>query len=125
MWIFHSLRLTPPSSPTIHPRVAQGLSRTLGRMGALLALTLTLTLASSCAATAQGGEKLKPADFGIKSKKALDRYYDGLAAAHNRDYAGALQAYNEAIALEPGFGDAFFQAAASAYAMKDMDRTEA
>jgi outer membrane protein OmpA-like peptidoglycan-associated protein len=89
------------------------------------AILLVLTCFLSCKATAQGdGGKLKPADFGIKSKKALDLYYDGLAAAHNRDYGRAVQLYNEAIALEPGFGDAYMQAAASAYAMKDMNLTQ-
>ncbi|MBL0017028.1 MAG: PD40 domain-containing protein [Bacteroidetes bacterium] len=92
------------------------------RHGAVFTLTIALTLLSSCAATAQGGDKPKPADYGIKSKKALDLYFDGLEAAHHRDYTKAVEAYNAAISLEPGFGDAYFQAAASAYAGRNLDQ---
>jgi outer membrane protein OmpA-like peptidoglycan-associated protein len=96
------------------------------RFGAIFTITLFLTLmGSSCAVRAQDGGKAKPADYGIKSKKALDLYFDGMEAAHYRDYGKAIQAYDAAIQLEPAFADAYFQAAASAYAMKDMDRTEA
>ena len=92
------------------------------RLGAVFTLTIALTLLSSCTATAQGGDKPKPADYGIKSKKALDLYFDGLEAAHHRDYTKAVEAYNAAISLEPGFGDAYFQAAASAYAGRNLDQ---
>lgn len=98
--------------------------RRLVHPSALFAQFLLLLLLMSCKATAQDGGKPKPADFGIKSKKALDLYLDGLQTAHHRDYAGALQLYDKAIDLEPAFADAFFQAAASAYALKDLQRTE-
>ncbi|MFM2377262.1 MAG: hypothetical protein RLZZ165_2359 [Bacteroidota bacterium] len=88
-----------------------------------LALTLLLALVCNCCATAQSG-KAKPADFGIKSRKALAAYYNGLEAAHNRDYANALDHYDEATKIEPRFAEAYFQAAASAYATRDMRRME-
>ncbi|MFN8397886.1 MAG: OmpA family protein [Bacteroidia bacterium] len=85
-------------------------------------LILVLLLFTSCKTQAQPGGKPKPEDYGIKSKKALEMYLDGLAAAHNRDYAGAMGFYQGAIGLEPGFGDAYFQAAASAYAVRDLNK---
>lgn len=48
----------------------------------------------------------KPEDYGIKSKKALKFYLDGRTQMQQRDYAGAINSFKEAIKLEPEFGDA-------------------
>ncbi len=79
-----------------------------------------LMMLASCKTQAQGGGKPKPSDYGIKSKKALDLYEQGRAEAHDhRDYQQAIMLYREAIALEPTFGEAYFQAGACAHARQD------
>lgn len=90
--------------------------------GLQFAAILLILVMGSCSATAQSGGKPKPADFGIKSKKALDFYEKGLAQAKYRDYRKAIEMYDEAIALEPNFGDAHFQAGACAYAVHDYEK---
>lgn len=87
----------------------------------VMALTLLL-LAMGCKAQAQGG-KAKPSDYGIKSKKALELYELGMEQAHNRDYQSAVLSYEEALQLEPAFGDCYFHAAASAYLLRDFKKT--
>jgi outer membrane protein OmpA-like peptidoglycan-associated protein len=91
-------------------------------MRRLAHFTLTfclLVMLASCKTQAQGG-KPKPSDYGIKSKKALDLYEEGRMEAHDhRDYQQAIMLYREAIALEPGFGEAYFQAGACAHARQD------
>ena len=61
--------------------------------------------------------KPKPADFGIKSKKALDFHQKGIQEAHYRDYPKAIEQYQEALKLEPNFADAHFQMGACYYAL--------
>ncbi len=90
------------------------------RLAPFAFLLCILTLLVSCKTQAQGGAKPKPSDYGIKSKKALDLYEQGRAEAHDhRDYQQAIMLYREAIALEPGFGEAYFQAGACANARQD------
>ena len=81
-----------------------------------------MLLVGSCATIAQSSKKPKPSDFGIKSKKALSFYIKGQAQAKYRDYRKAIEMYDEAILIEPKFGDAYFQAGACAYAIHDYDR---
>lgn len=61
--------------------------------------------------------KVKPSDFGIKSKKALDFHQRGIQEAHYRDYPKAIEMYQEALALEPNFADAYLQMGACYYAL--------
>lgn len=51
--------------------------------------------------------KPKPADYGIKSKKAMEAYLNGLQQDQWRDRAKAVAFYQEAVAIEPGFADAW------------------
>lgn len=73
----------------------------------LLLSLLTLAF-TSCSAQ-------KPADFGIKSKKALDHYLRGIQHQEYRDYKKAIEDFDEALALEPEFGDALVRAGGSYY----------
>ncbi len=54
------------------------------------------------------GQKEKPSDYGIKSKKALDYFYEGKEWTRARDYLKAAESFKKAIELEPDFGDANF-----------------
>jgi flagellar motor protein MotB len=92
------------------------------RLAHLITAFCLLILVVSCKTQAQGGGgKPKPSDFGIKSKKALDLYEQGRAEAHDhRDYQQAIMLYKQAIELEPGFGEAYFQAGACAHARQDF-----
>lgn len=60
----------------------------------------------------------KPADFGIKSKKALQLYMDGREMARARDYLKAAEFYKEAIKIEPNFADANFAMGEALWAKK-------
>lgn len=66
---------------------------------------------------AEAQTKVKPADFGIKSKKALDFHQKGIQEAHYRDYPKAIEMYQEALKLEPNFADAYLQMGACYYAL--------
>ncbi len=48
----------------------------------------------------------KPADFGIKSKKALNLYLEGREQVRYRDHKKAAELFLEAIKLEPDFAAA-------------------
>ena len=63
------------------------------------------------------GQKLKPADFGIKSKKALSFYLEGKARSQRREHRLAMDAFEMALELEPNFSAAHQQMGASAYFM--------
>ena len=54
------------------------------------------------------GQKEKPSDYGIKSKKALDYFYEGKEWTRARDYLKAAEFFKKAVELEPDFGDAIF-----------------
>ena len=64
----------------------------------LLALTFLLTPLYA--------QKPKPKDFGIKSKKALNFYLDGRQQMRWRTYDKAIEAFEEAVKLEPEFAEA-------------------
>ncbi len=96
--------------------------RSLKNLAFQFLLLTTMLLVGSCATIAQSSKKPKPSDFGIKSKKALSFYIKGQAQAKYRDYRKAIEMYDEAILIEPKFGDAYFQAGACAYAIHDYDR---
>ncbi|MEZ4826084.1 MAG: OmpA family protein [Bacteroidia bacterium] len=63
----------------------------------------------------------KPEDFGIKSKKAMNLYIDGMNFAQQRMRAEADEAFTEAVEIEPYFAHAYFQMGANAYARRDYE----
>jgi len=66
-------------------------------------------------------QKDKPADYGISSKKALKYYQEGMLQTRYRDRAKAMEAFKEAVALEPDFAHANFQLGVTYYAMHKFD----
>ena len=83
-------------------------------------LLVCMYLMLGCQAT-KGQPKEKPADYGIKSKKALDLFLEGKAQAGYRTYQEAIALFKQAIELEPAFGEAFFQMGCSFYAMHQYE----
>ncbi|MEO0468408.1 MAG: OmpA family protein [Bacteroidota bacterium] len=79
----------------------------------LLFLTTTLLCFSQT--------KPKPADFGIKSKKAMNLYFDGLQQARYRAREQAIGLFKEAIEIEPDFAHAHFQLGLNAYVRKKKE----
>lgn len=65
--------------------------------------------------------KPKPADYGIKSKKAMNLFLDGRAQENYRDYNKAIEYYEAALKLEPQFGEAYFRGGACYYVLKKYD----
>lgn len=53
-------------------------------------------------------QKLKPKDFGIKSKKALNYYLEGKEQDRYRARPEAIEAFEKAIEIEPTFSNAHF-----------------
>ncbi len=53
-------------------------------------------------------QSMKPADFGIKSKKALDLYLQAREMDKIRDYGAGVELYKQAAGLEPGFAEAYY-----------------
>ncbi|MEM9722142.1 MAG: OmpA family protein [Bacteroidota bacterium] len=73
---------------------------------------LLFSFASPCQA-----QKLKPVDFGIKSKKALGLYLEGKMLGQRREHRRAIEAFESALELEPNFSHAHHQLGVSAYFM--------
>ncbi|MEL6652009.1 MAG: tetratricopeptide repeat protein, partial [Bacteroidota bacterium] len=70
-------------------------------------------------------QKPKPADFGIKSKKALNYYFEGRQQEQWRARDEAINAYKAALELEPDFAHAHFRLGVNAYVRKrDEDALE-
>ncbi|MCI4668625.1 MAG: OmpA family protein [Bacteroidia bacterium] len=67
------------------------------------------------------GQKPKPADFGIKSKKALKYYFEGLQYDQYRDRGKAMAAYEEALLIEPEFADAHYRLGSDLYVLKSYE----
>lgn len=72
----------------------------------------------------------KPKDFGIRSRKALNFYLDGLQQAQYRNRAQAIALFEQALEEEPDFAHAHYQLGVNAYvqsewpaAMKHLRRT--
>jgi len=91
----------------------------MNRTAVFACLLLSLTFLLPAQLSAQG--KPKPADFGIKSKKAMKAYLEGLQYAQYRDRDGAIAAFEEAISLEPDFARAHYQLGINAYVQKDYE----
>lgn len=79
-------------------------------------LFLLLTISTPFFLVAQ-----KPADFGIKSKKAMELYLEGRQQAQYRDYNKAKSLYLEAVKLEPDFADANFALGEAACALRKFE----
>ncbi len=54
-------------------------------------------------------QKVKPEQYGIKSKKALKLFLEGGEQANMRDRARAVDLYRQAIEVEPDFGQAHYE----------------
>ncbi|MDX2284029.1 MAG: OmpA family protein [Bacteroidia bacterium] len=63
----------------------------------------------------------KPADYGIKSKKALALYQEGQRLAAVRDRSGAVSLYKAAIDLEPEFAHAHFEWGVNAWVIQKYE----
>ena len=63
-------------------------------------------------------QKPKPADFGIKSKKALNFYFEGRQQEQWRARAEAIKAYEAALEIEPDFAHAHYRLGVNAYVSK-------
>lgn len=66
-------------------------------------------------------QKRKPADFGIKSRKALKLYEQGLLYDQYRDRGKAMAVYEEALMIEPDFADAHYRLGSNLYVLKSYD----
>ncbi|WNJ16099.1 OmpA family protein [Pontibacter sp. G13] len=66
-------------------------------------------------------KKPKPADFGIKSKKALKYYEEGLMQAQYRDRQKAIAFFEAALELEPDFAHAHYELGINAAVKKQYD----
>ncbi|MCB9234674.1 MAG: PD40 domain-containing protein [Bacteroidia bacterium] len=60
-------------------------------------------------------QKIKPSAYGIKSKKALQSYLKGLDFDKYRDRATAMLHYQQAVEIEPNFGEAWFRMGVDTY----------
>ena len=67
------------------------------------------------------GQNYKPADFGIKSKKALRFYMEGLQQAQWRARDQAIALFKEAVEIEPNFAHAHYQLGVNAYVKKQYE----
>jgi len=65
-----------------------------------------------------GQDKPKPSDFGIKSKKAMKLYLEGLQQAQWRNRLEAIDFFEQAVELEPNFAHAHYQIGVNAYVKK-------
>ncbi|MEM9932736.1 MAG: OmpA family protein [Bacteroidota bacterium] len=66
-------------------------------------------------------QKIKPSDYGISSKKALNFFLEGEQFTQWRDRENAIKAYEEALALEPDFSHAHFRIGVNAYVLKEYE----
>ena len=69
----------------------------------------------------QAQPKVKPADFGIKSKKALKLYQEGLQQAQWRARDQAIALFKQAVEIEPDFAHAHYHLGVNAYVKKQYD----
>lgn len=74
-------------------------------MTRLLSILLALLLPVACVAQQQA----KPADYGIKSKKALEYYEMAVLAQRMKKYTDVIGLTEQALLLEPNFAHAHYQ----------------
>ncbi|MEO0897717.1 MAG: OmpA family protein [Bacteroidota bacterium] len=65
--------------------------------------------------------KTKPSDYGIKSKKALKFYQEGLQHDRYRDRGKAMAAYEAALQLEPNFAHAKYNLGTDLYVLRSYE----
>ncbi|MEL6191439.1 MAG: OmpA family protein [Bacteroidota bacterium] len=66
-------------------------------------------------------QKIKPSDYGISSKKALNFFLEGEQFTQWRDRENAIKAYEAALELEPDFSHAHFRIGVNAYVLKEYE----
>ncbi len=66
----------------------------------------------------------KPSDYNISSKKALKLYLQGNQQEKYRAYQEAINFYEQAIEIEPNFGDAWFRRGACNYVLRNYGPAE-
>ncbi len=81
-------------------------------------LTILSLMGLSLSAVAQ---KPKPAEYGIKSKKALEFYLQGMQQTQWRAREDAISSFKAALDLEPDFAHAHYQLGVTAYVRKDNE----
>lgn len=79
-------------------------------LGLIIGLCLPLTAQKT---------KPKPADFGIKSKKALEYFMMGESLSQRRQQREAIAAYKEALEKEPEFARALYRIGTNEYFLKN------
>jgi outer membrane protein OmpA-like peptidoglycan-associated protein/tetratricopeptide (TPR) repeat protein len=67
-------------------------------------------------------QKLKPSDFGIKSKKALKYYLEGQQQERYRAREQAIKAYAAATEIEPFFASAHFRQGLNLLILEDFEQ---
>ncbi len=82
-------------------------------------VAVVLAFLCTVAFTPAYAQKPKPEDYGIKSKKALEYYFQAQQFAQWRDRKSAVKAYEEAIKLEPAFAHAHYELGAQEYVLKN------
>ena len=75
----------------------------------------------SCYSFSLQAQKLKPADLGINSKKALNLYIEGMQYSQYRQRAEAIEAFKAAIEIEPDFAHAHYQLGSNLYVLQDYE----
>jgi outer membrane protein OmpA-like peptidoglycan-associated protein/tetratricopeptide (TPR) repeat protein len=86
---------------------------------------LLLWVVCGCLCTpvwAQPDSDATPAQYGIRSKKALKLFLEGKTAQRYREHGRALQYFDEALALEPTFAEARVRAGIALYNLGDSLR---
>lgn len=78
---------------------------------------IVITILSTVALQAQD----KPKDYGIKSKKALDYYFEGQQQSQWRAYREAAKAYEDALAIEPEFAHARLHLGITAFLLEKYE----
>lgn len=66
----------------------------------------------------------KPEQYGIKSKKAMKLFLSGLDQLKHRSHRGALQYFQEALSIEPNFGEALYRAGAAHFSLREYPQAK-
>jgi outer membrane protein OmpA-like peptidoglycan-associated protein/tetratricopeptide (TPR) repeat protein len=82
---------------------------------------ITVIVVLPCFFLSSPAQKLKPSDLGIKSKKALNLYLEGMQYSQYRQRVQASEAFAAAIEIEPEFAHAHFRLATNIYALGNYE----
>lgn len=83
-------------------------------------LILLLVVTGLLSANELAAQRERPKDYGISSRRALKRFQDGREAQKYREYPRALEYYEEALEIEPGFTEARARAGACLFLMQQQ-----